>query len=232
MPSSTAKGAPYPVGTDNAADLDVIVQDLAQWVDEHPGVTPMTTAARDALTGADLWPGRMIYNTTTGKYQSYTGTTWGEDIGGIPGAGVKALFRQATAPTQMPDGTPLVPGVVWINSAESIDIPGPLLYGYRERWQLLGNASGTVSLDFSKYNAWSVTPTAAVTLAFTGLPTNPDEAASGTLVVANSTYALSYPAGTKFPSGTPPTLNGKTYLSIVVEPGGQVVVGTAWGGVA
>jgi len=35
-----------------------------------------TTAARDALTGADLVAGRLIYNTTTNLYNFYDGTQW------------------------------------------------------------------------------------------------------------------------------------------------------------
>jgi len=36
----------------------------------------MTTAARDALTGADLRAGTIIYNTTTNKLNFYNGTSW------------------------------------------------------------------------------------------------------------------------------------------------------------
>lgn len=226
MPGTTPKGAPYPIGTDPAEDIDTIVQSLAEWVNARPGVAAMTTTQRNALTGAELWVGRIIFNTTDAKYQSYTGVDWNEDIGGIPGEGVTALYRQATAPANPEEGT------VWINSGEMIAIPGPLLYGYRERWQNLGNVSGTVSLNFSQFNSWTINPTGAVTLAFAGLPVAPDEAASGTLVVQNASFAITYPAGTKFPDGVPPTITGKTYLSIVVEPGGQVVVGTAWSGIA
>lgn len=216
---------PYPEPQD-PNDVPADMQALATAIEEAPGVADMTTVERDALTGAQLWVGRMIYNTDTATYQSWDGAAWNEDIGGIPGAGVAALYRQDTAPVA-PE-----PGTVWFNSGEVISVPGPVLYGYRERWQAKGNVSGTVTLDFSQYNSWTINPTAAVTIAFAGLPTNADEAVSGTLVVQNSTYAITWPAGTKFPDATPPVINGKTYLSIVVEPGGQVVVGLAWGGIA
>jgi hypothetical protein len=38
--------------------------------------TPMTTTQRNALAGAELWNGRLIYNTTLSRYQKYNGSTW------------------------------------------------------------------------------------------------------------------------------------------------------------
>lgn len=83
MPATTAKGAPYPVAADPnnvPADLEA----LARWVDARPGVTPMSTTARDALTGADLWNGRVIWNTTLAELQRYhsASATWIATPGG------------------------------------------------------------------------------------------------------------------------------------------------------
>lgn len=41
-------------------------------------IVPMDTAARNNLTGAQLWDGRMIFNTTTGSIDQYdaTSATW------------------------------------------------------------------------------------------------------------------------------------------------------------
>ena len=76
MPGSTSKGVPYPVGTDAAASLDTITQSLAQWVSDRPGVASLTTAEIAALTGADLWTGRVVFNNQTLKPLVYTGSGW------------------------------------------------------------------------------------------------------------------------------------------------------------
>lgn len=76
MPGSTSKGAPYSLGSDTAATIDDSMKALAEWVDARPGVSPITTAARDALAGADLWDGRVIWNLTTARLERYNaGTT-------------------------------------------------------------------------------------------------------------------------------------------------------------
>jgi hypothetical protein len=69
MPT-TAKGAPFPAAT-SANDVPADLQALANWLDARPGVSPLTTAARDALIGADLWDGRVIYNLTTAQLERY-----------------------------------------------------------------------------------------------------------------------------------------------------------------
>lgn len=74
MPSTTAKGTPYPIGSDAAASLDTIIQSLAQWVSDRPGVASMTTAEIAALTGADLWVGRVVVNNQTLKPNVYLGS--------------------------------------------------------------------------------------------------------------------------------------------------------------
>ena len=76
MPATTAKQVPYPIGSDAAATLDTIVQSLAEWIDANPGIAPMTTTARDALSGAARWIGRVIYNTTTSELDRWNGTIW------------------------------------------------------------------------------------------------------------------------------------------------------------
>lgn len=76
MPGSTPKGVPYILGTDAAADLDTQMQALAEWVDAAPGIASLTTAARDALAGANLWTGRVIFNTTVGRNEVWTGSAW------------------------------------------------------------------------------------------------------------------------------------------------------------
>lgn len=84
MPSSTAKGAPYPIGTDPAASLDTIVQSLAAWVDTQPGVASMTTTQRDALAAPQKWVGRVIFNSTLLRLQIYDGSTWDQPLMAFP----------------------------------------------------------------------------------------------------------------------------------------------------
>jgi hypothetical protein len=75
--ATTPKGAPYPAATD-ANDVPADLQALATWVDARPGVSPLTTAQRDALTGADLWDGRVIFNLTAVQLERYdaAATVW------------------------------------------------------------------------------------------------------------------------------------------------------------
>lgn len=74
--ATTPKGAPYPVGSDLVVNGDNAIQALAEWVDARPGIAVMTTAERNALTGADLWTGRKIYNTTESREEHYNGSAW------------------------------------------------------------------------------------------------------------------------------------------------------------
>lgn len=75
MPGATTKGAPYSSGADAASTIDTTMQNLAVWVDGHL-VQGFTTAARDAIAGADKWTGRLIFNTTTVQLEVWTGTLW------------------------------------------------------------------------------------------------------------------------------------------------------------
>lgn len=102
--------------------------------------------------------------------------------------------------------------------------------GYDEPYTDLGNSSGTVTINCNTYNTWKMTPTGAITIAFSNLP------AAGyttplTIIFANSTYAISWPGGTKFSNGTAPVLSGETWIAAVAFPT-YVSVGLAWAGVA
>lgn len=76
MPGTTTKGVPYSLGADAASTIDTVMQTLAQWVDDNPGTASLTTVARNALAGADLWAGRRVWDTTLGQYVKYTGAAW------------------------------------------------------------------------------------------------------------------------------------------------------------
>lgn len=75
MPGATTKGVPYILGGDPAADIDAVMQALAEWVDARPGVSAHTTAERDALAGADLWDNRVIWNKTTARLERFNDAT-------------------------------------------------------------------------------------------------------------------------------------------------------------
>lgn len=68
---------PYPSATDNN-NVPADIQALANRLDAVPGIETLTTAARDALAGAQKWDGRLIYNSTTKTLQRYdsTATAW------------------------------------------------------------------------------------------------------------------------------------------------------------
>ena len=105
-----------------------------------------------------------------------------------------------------------------------------VIRGYREPLAQLPS-SGTVVLDLAEHNVFRVDPTATVDVTFDSLP-GAGEAASATLIVEHSDYSVTFPAGTKYPDGEPPELDGRTYLSILAEGDGTVVVALAFGGVA
>lgn len=101
--------------------------------------------------------------------------------------------------------------------------------GYVEPLDDRGNVSGAVSLNFATHNVWRIVPTGNVTLTFTNLP-SAGFVAPGTLIVANSSFAITWPGGTKFPGGIAPALSGETILSILARSTG-ITVGVAWSAV-
>lgn len=75
---TNSKGIPVPEPTD-ANDVPHYLSLLAGWIANNPGIASMSTTARDALTGADIWLGRTIYNTTTKRHEvnrSVAGIDW------------------------------------------------------------------------------------------------------------------------------------------------------------
>lgn len=121
-------------------------------------------------------------------------------------------------------GTPGTPGAPGAPGADAD------FGGYVEPLDDRGNVSGAVSLNFATHNVWRIVPTGAVTLTFTNLPAS-GFVAPGTLIVANSSFAITWPVGTKFPGGVAPVLSGETILSILGRSTG-ITVGVAWSGVA
>lgn len=85
----------------------------------------------------------------------------------------------------------------------------------------LGNVSGTVNIDCSAAQSYSLTPTAATTLAFT----NPPAANTSQVILLKITnggaFTLSFPAGTKYPGGALGTLtsSGVDWLGVAYDAG-------------
>jgi hypothetical protein len=85
----------------------------------------------------------------------------------------------------------------------------------------LGSVSGTVNIDCSAAQAYSFTPTAAVTLSFT----NPPAANTSQVILLKVTnggaFTLSFPAGTKYPGGSLGTLtsSGVDWLGVAYDAG-------------
>lgn len=78
---TTTKGAPYPNLTD-APNGPAALQALAQWVNDRPGISTFTYAQINALAGADLWIGRVVWQSDTGSARplpgayEYDGADW------------------------------------------------------------------------------------------------------------------------------------------------------------
>lgn len=108
--------------------------------------------------------------------------------------------------------------------------PAASFAGYTEPENNLGSIAGAVTIDFNTHNVWRINPTGAIVITFANLPAAGD-VNPGTLIVSNDDYAITWPAGTKFPNATPPVLNGETWLSMVARST-HVTVGAAWSGVA
>lgn len=77
MVQYTDKGAPYPsADRSDPNNPPLHIKQLADWVNARPGVAVMSTTQRNALSGTDLWEGRVIANITTGLLERREGTAW------------------------------------------------------------------------------------------------------------------------------------------------------------
>jgi hypothetical protein len=94
VPTTTAKGYQYPLETDSVTSYPGIQQPTVILLDARPGVSVVTTTARNAYAGTDLWDGRIIWNTTTNQLEKYDlGTTsWISAVSFTPASTVAALI--------------------------------------------------------------------------------------------------------------------------------------------
>jgi hypothetical protein len=87
----TARGVPHPDDNDPVSAGNERIGDLAAWVNDHPGVSPLTTVQRDALAGAALWVGRVVWNTDDERLEQWNGTAW-KPAGGGSGGGLAMRY--------------------------------------------------------------------------------------------------------------------------------------------
>lgn len=99
--SLKSRGAPFPAGSD-PNDVVAWLDQLAQWVNDRPGVSALTTTQRNALAGADLWDGRLVMNTTTDRLNRYDASTSTWIV--IPDTGdIAALLATTGLPAALAD---------------------------------------------------------------------------------------------------------------------------------
>jgi hypothetical protein len=77
VPDTTAKGFPYPEGTD-AVDVAGDIQALAEAVDDMPGVQSYTATEITNLTAGEKWAGRIVWNSTAATLQVSNGSTFSD----------------------------------------------------------------------------------------------------------------------------------------------------------
>lgn len=77
--ANTTKGFPYPIDTDEA-DVPSDVQLLAEAIDAAPGVASLTQTQINALSAAQKWAGRIVWNQTTNRLQQSNGSSF-TDLG-------------------------------------------------------------------------------------------------------------------------------------------------------
>jgi hypothetical protein len=155
--ATTARGVPYPTPAD-PNDVPADLQALAEWVSNQPGVATLTTTQRDALSGAALWNGRLIFNSTTSTYQRYNGATWDELVSNATSAWSQAV----DLPSIAANSTAFV----------SVTSTQPLTTG--DRVGLLGCDNGDHGLVIRCYGAAIATDTIRLVVSnFTGSAINP-----------------------------------------------------------
>lgn len=177
--ATTDRGVPYPTPGD-PDDVPADLYALAAWVNARPGIATMNATERDALTGADLWDGRVIYNTTTSRHEGW-------EAGTSSWRAVVALQEPNTWP-----GLQTFDGGIDVNDDATFDdvtVGGTLTVaviagavatilagkaektlGGAETTAVPGQTTGSVTLDCSAASIFTITPTGNITLAPSNVP--------------------------------------------------------------
>lgn len=77
--ANTTKGFPYPIDSDDA-DVPADVQLLAEAIDAAPGIASLSATQIAALSVAEKWAGRIVWNQTTNRLQQSNGSSF-TDLG-------------------------------------------------------------------------------------------------------------------------------------------------------
>lgn len=96
---NTDKGIAVPENDVDTFDVERDLGAIADWLDDHPGIATLTTAERNVLVGVDVWPGRVIFNSTTQQLE--------QNATGAPGA----ANWTAASPAMVVDGPAATPSL-------------------------------------------------------------------------------------------------------------------------
>lgn len=233
MPDLTPKGVPYANPAD-PNDLTLHTQGLADWIDANPGVAPVTTAGRDALTGADLWDGRVVLNLTTGQLERYdaAATLWRAtsvtDHGALTGLADDDHPQYLTTSrhdTPTRHGSTVVDhgsigGLGDDDHPQYAKKTGDTLTGrltlktYRETVTELLTKSGTVTINPTDATMFVIGPNGPVTFAFAGM--GQGDSFELRIYAFDPGYSsITWPAGIYWKDGAPPDLAaGKHHILV------------------
>jgi hypothetical protein len=209
MPGSTSRGVPHAIGSDAASTIDESMTSLAQWLSDNPGSATLTTAARDALSGAALWTGRAIYNTTLSRQEVYNGVAWVRP-GITAHADLSGLAGSAHPDHLLNDGTTTLLGALYegVSTADT---------------------TTSYALDWSAAPIHSLTLTGSCVFTFSNVP---PAGGAVTLILkqdGTGSRTATWPAAVKWAEGTAPTIteaaNSEDVLTFVTPDGGANVYG-------
>lgn len=188
---TTARGAPYPIGSD-ANDVPTDIQALAQWASDRPGIATMTDAERVALAGSDLWEGRVVWTLDTDRLWLYNGTAW--RLWEAAGTWTPALTAVTTNPTL---------GSGSVQQGRYKVSQGWLKCHAYVQFGTSGAAAGSGIYELDMPSGLTLWTSSALGVGrWTAYDNSGNLSAAGEVAVASTTKVrLSYPA--TYPTGTP-----------------------------
>lgn len=214
MPGATADLAlPYPLDGD-PNDVPGDLAALAERVDLFGrGVKARTTVERDAIAAGDRPPGRLIFNSTTGRFEFWTGAAWAP----LPFLGLA--------------GGTLAGAVAFADN----ELAGPHVRDYSEAYVDEGNmAAGLHTWDYSAAQVRrGVLNGAAITTAISNPPASGRAGSLTFILYVAVAAAVSWPANTLWPDGTPPAIAvGRTVLVTFTTVDGGATWLATWASLA
>ena len=151
MGTTTARGVPQPAGPDSN-DAALWLQRLAAWVNDRPGIATLSTTQRNALAPAEVWAGRVIWNTTAGRHERYDGSSW---VGLDARTRFVTATRSSSAPYDNYTGVATLLGATWPSAPAGA-------YLLHSTVALAG--LGTVTGAYAKFTVGAITLAADVRL--------------------------------------------------------------------